>query len=323
MGLSSALSEVRKPTAKKITGKVSLTLCQSLGDSPFFTLTHFHYSFGAMTITVMLFAFLLYDEIDVDETGKEKTPAKVARAFFWMGAVAHMLMVIAKFSEWVGKRLEFEHVAPQWIILPVGLAVASLDASIIPMFEVSMANEDNHREANIMLARFFLSIASFMWTALFAVTFLKTVVGHNSDPRKRHGVGVWMAAPCVVGLADFGICMNETGDARHCEAEFSSYYFLGIFFFLSFVWMTFRYIAFLGIDKFNKGYWMDCFCIDTLAACAALFYDLNNFNASRTLMVIGLTVAAFSNLVAFLHTLELLLKRRVFFTPMVRNKGFL
>jgi hypothetical protein len=68
-----------------------------------------------------------------------------------------------------------------------------------------------------------------MWTALFAVYFFKVVTGHNSDLRKRHGVWVWLAAPCVIGLVDYGICMNEKGEIGQCEKAFSSYYFLGIF----------------------------------------------------------------------------------------------
>lgn len=308
-------------------------------------------SFGTITICFMLFGFLVYDQINEGDFAKEEPPRKFARVIFWMGAVTHVLLTISKMGEWIGKRLEIEHVHPQvrrivhtflqrqsffcsvcllvpfslflqWMIMPVGLSVAALCATIIPMFQVDVNNDDNHVEANVLVARFFFSFAYLMWVTLFVVTFFKVVTTHNSDNRLRHGVLIWLAAPCIIGLAEASICFREAElgvrTAGECQYDFSNYYFIGMFFFLSFLWATFPYIGFFGRDKFGMNYWMDCFAFDSLAACSAFFYALNGFNASKSLMFIGLTVAAVSNMVAFCHTVALLIRRRGVFTPEVK-----
>ena len=99
-----------------------------------------------------------------------------------------------------------------------------------------------------------------MWIALFAITFYKVLTSHNSDPRRRHGVWVWLGGVCVIGLADFSVCMGQVQLGRWvsgvCEANFSSYYFLGIFIITVLAWSSLPYIGFLGRDPFNKGYWL-------------------------------------------------------------------
>ncbi len=47
-------------------------------------------------------------------------------SLFGLGAITHILLTIAKFGEWVGKRLEMEHVHPTWMMLPVGCLVAAM-----------------------------------------------------------------------------------------------------------------------------------------------------------------------------------------------------
>lgn len=60
---------------------------------------------------------------------------------------------------------------------------------------------------------------------------------------------------------------------------------------------------------------MACFAFDALAACAALFYTLTGFRAAETLQMIGLSIAALSNIVCLLHTLTGIVSRRGVFTP--------
>mmetsp|Transcript_5568 Transcript_5568/g.11081 ORF Transcript_5568/g.11081 Transcript_5568/m.11081 type:complete len:332 (-) Transcript_5568:13-1008(-) len=86
--------------------------------------------------------------------------------------------------------------------------------------------------------------------------------------------------------------------------------------FFALCWMSLPHLRFFGRDPFNKGYWMDCFCLGTLACCAGLFYVLNNYRASRTMMLLGLVVCSIANMTAFLHTIIALIHRRAFFTPM-------
>lgn len=95
-------------------------------------------SFGAISLFLMLFAFLIFDinadgkttmggmMFDGDEPVDDKNWEWFARVIFWLGAITHILLTIAKFGEWVGKRLEMEHVHPTWMMLPVGCLVAAM-----------------------------------------------------------------------------------------------------------------------------------------------------------------------------------------------------
>jgi tellurite resistance protein TehA-like permease len=71
--------------------------------------------FGTISITLMLFAFLLYDEINYEpnKSDDEQPPQVVARVFFWIGAIAHTVLTVAKFGEWIARRMELEHIHAQ------------------------------------------------------------------------------------------------------------------------------------------------------------------------------------------------------------------
>jgi len=263
----------------------------------------------------MLFSFLLYDQINFNPFDEEN-PQITARVFFWMAAIAHTALTITKIAEWIGNRMELEHVHPHWMIFPVGLSVAALLCPIIPLW--ALDNSNSNDSGSLFMAIFFQSFAYLMWIVLFVITFFKVVTQHNSDPRVRHGVWIWLAAPCVIGLADAVICRvapEFDGIERPCKTNFAQYYFIGLFLFLIFVWATFPYIAFFGRDQFGMGYWMECFSLDVLAACAASFYGLTDFGSSITLMYMGLTIAAIANHCALMHMLVGIVRRRGVFTP--------
>lgn len=279
-------------------------------------------SFGLITISLMICGFLVFDQIDEPKyDGSDTGPQTFGRVVFWMGAIAHSVLTVAKMGEWVGRRLEMEHYHPSWMIMPVGLSVAALSAVSIPMFNVNLNDspDDVTKKilANLLVARFFLSFAYLMWITLFVLGFFKVVTSHNSDNRIRHGVFIWLAAPCVIGLASFALCSAE-GERDDCATDFANYYFIGVFLFLSFLWASLPHIGFFGMDKFGMGYWTECFALDTLAACAAQFYANNGLNASKTLMIIALVIAAIANMTAFLHTLVCIIRRRGVFTPEVK-----
>jgi tellurite resistance protein TehA-like permease len=261
-------------------------------------------SFGAISSCLMLIAFLLHDEVDYNE----------ARSIFWVGALLHCFLTIAKIGEWIGMRLELEHVHAQWMILPVGLSLAALIAPVIPFFDF----DSDNRVGNILVARFFQSTAVGMWVVLFVTTFFKVVTSHNSDNRLRHGVFMWVAAPCAIGLAEFTICMSDGMDSRQCNATFVNYAFFGAFLFLCLIWATLPYIAFLGREQFGMQYWIGCFALDTLAACGALLYAIYGWKSTETLMLMGLVMASMANIVCFLHTLASIARRRAVFTPEVK-----
>jgi tellurite resistance protein TehA-like permease/hemerythrin-like domain-containing protein len=268
-------------------------------------------SFGTITITFMLFGFICYDEINTSLNG-EDPPQILGRVLFWIGAIGHALMTVAKVGGWIGRRLELEHVHPHYMILPVGLAVAALVGPVVGAFAESNGNS----VGNVEIARFFYSFAWLMWITIFVITFFKVLTQHNSDNRLRHGVSIWMAAPCLLGLADFVICRNDNFiGSDHCAAKFSEFYFIGIFFAMVFFWASLPHIAFFGREKFNMGYWFECFALDTLAACGCLYYTLNGYQLSQTLQFLFLTIASIANTCALLHTLVSVIRQREVFTP--------
>ena len=260
----------------------------------------------------MLYAFLTYDEIR--QRNNDDAPHMAGRVFFWIGAVGHVLLTTIKMGEWISRRMELEHVHAHWMIYPVGLAVAAMMAPIIGPF----AADNEYSEGTNLIARFYFAFAYLMWIVLFAVTFLKVVTTHNSDDRVRHGVFIWLAAPCVVGLADYMICLSESRLIAECNNEFASYYFIGIFLLLSFFFASLPGRQFFGVGMFDMGYWIECFSLDVLAACGALFYAQNGYQISQSLQFLFLTLASIANLVCFLHTLSCIARRRGVFTPEVK-----
>lgn len=267
--------------------------------------------FGAITISFLLFSFIVYDRWDNDVEG-EGSSQVFARIWFWIGAVGHAILTVVKMGEWIGRSLEMEHLYVHWMMMPVGLAVAALVAPIVDPFAVDNSNA----KGNLLIARFFFSFAQLMWIVLFAVTFLKAVTTPNSDPRLRHGYWIWLAAPCVIGMASFVICTSEGFlPAEQCAADFSNYFFIGIFVFLSLVYATFPIYNFFGSEQYNAGYWIECFALDTLAACAALFYAVSGYEIAETLQMIFIALASIANLTAFLHLCYGIIRRRGVFTP--------
>ena len=273
--------------------------------------------FGIIPINVMLFSFLLYDEIKYiaysAEHGNEEPPQIIARSLFWVGAITQAVLTIIKMGEWIARRLEMEHIHAQWMIFPVGLSVAGMCAPIVPAF-----NAQNEPQANgtIYIARFFQSFALFMWIVLFVITFFKVVTTHMSDTRIRHGIFIWLAAPAILGISDFVICNSaDILDKQECVASFSNFYFISLFMFLAITWASMPHNAFLGQDKWGMSYWIGCFALDALAAAAALFYTVTAFKAAQTMMLIGLVMAVIANMVNSLHTLAAIVRRRGVFTP--------
>jgi tellurite resistance protein TehA-like permease len=157
--------------------------------------------FGMIPVVVMFYAFLIYDEINKREPGgDEENSQTFARVLWWIGSVSHTILTVAKTGEWIGRRMELEHVHPHWMIFPIGLSVAAFVAPVVGVF----ADDNERAGGNAVLARFFYSFAWLMWITLFALTFYKVVTQHNTDDRLRHGVFLWLATPCTLGLAEYG-----------------------------------------------------------------------------------------------------------------------
>lgn len=94
-------------------------------------------SFGIIPIAFLIFSFLLYNEIDYDPNNyDEERPQIGARILFWIVALGHCFLTVAKVGEWIGRRLELDHVQPHWMIFSLGLAAASMVATIVQPFGV-------------------------------------------------------------------------------------------------------------------------------------------------------------------------------------------
>lgn len=159
-----------------------------------------------------------------------------------------------------------------------------------------------------------------MWICLFVITFFKVVTTHNSDNRQRHSHFIWVAAPCMTGLAEYIMCYGFNSVANparvyECAANFTQYYFMAIFMLLCLMYASLPHISFFGSNKFNMGYWTECFALDTVAACSCFYYALTGYYISKVLMVMFIIVASIANAVAFLHTIVSLVRQRGVFTP--------
>lgn len=93
---------------------------------------------------------------------------------------------------------------------------------------------------------------------------------------------------------------------------------MGIFFYSILGWATLPHCDIFGHEPFNMGYLIEYFAVDTLAACACLFYALNGYRVSLNQQWIGLIGAAIFNFYAFLHTVVAVINRRGVFTPEVK-----
>jgi len=251
--------------------------------------------------------------------------------------------------EWVGKRLELEHVHATWMILPVGCLVAALVAPIVPALDAykdagehrgpdsdraklivaQQAGDlagvfDSRAFANYELSRFFFSIGYAMWVVLFVVTFFKTVTTHNSDDRLRHSTWIWIAAPALISIVGFNMCVSRSmvfGNSDPlemmgaCSDTLSLHFFLAVILFLSLCWATLPYINFFGRDKYGMGYWIECFAADTLAAAATVYYSVYGTYTGEVLMMIFLVVASLFNFVSMMWFLSQLVRGRTVFCP--------
>jgi len=268
--------------------------------------------FGMITITLMLFAFLVYDVTYTTVFG---------RVLWWIGALLHMVLTVIKFGELLGKRLEIEHVHASWLILPVGNLVAALVAPIIPALKISddkgsvVVDSIFGPNYSTELASFFFSFGFLMWIVLLTITLFKAMTTHNSDDRVRTQLFIWIAAPCVASLA-FLVIESVRGNFTPSVFAFSAQlFYVGIVFFLGLTWACMPYIGFFGRMKFGMAYWNVIFPLDTLAAAAAVYFGLTGFQIGRVLLIVFLSLASLANGLAFLHTLVALYRRREVFTP--------
>ena len=273
-------------------------------------------SFGTWTITMMLLAFLFYDAIDDDDY-----ILSISRGFFYFAISLHIILTVMKTAEWIGFRLELEHVHASWMIFPVGLGVA---VSCYPVFA---GDYNDFLSDDLILANAMYSVAYLMWITLFVITFFKAVTTHNSDDRVRHALFIWLAAPGVIGFSDYILCTAASAtidnDFGQCQINFIQHYALGLFFFAVFIWASMPHINFFGRDKFSMNYWVECFALDMLAATSVAFHLITEGNTKVGFMYTFIVIAGIANALAFLHTLASVIRRRAVFTPVSKDKVYI
>jgi tellurite resistance protein TehA-like permease len=162
--------------------------------------------------------------------------------------VSQILISVAAVADWIGRPFTLDNVHPHWLIYPIGLAMAAFAAPIV----TPLPDQHPNSPANIYIARFYFSFGWLLWIILFAITFLKIIVLPIPDNRLRHGTWLWLAAPCVIALAQFSICLGDRQNTReNCTDDFDMSYFAGIFIFLVLLWASAPHIRYLSVESFN------------------------------------------------------------------------
>lgn len=136
------------------------------------------------------------------------------------------------------------------------LALAQANGDMFGVF-------DSRAFANYELARFYYSFGYFMWVVLFVITFFKTTTQHNSDDRGRHSIWIWIAAPALIAMVGFNLCMARGAvfgnmnsmEIGTCTDILSMHFWIAVIIFLGLAWATLPYINFFGRDKYGMGYW--------------------------------------------------------------------
>ena len=247
-----------------------------------------------------------------DSSDRYDTPAEVlGRVFFWIGSVTHALFTIKSVGEWIGRRLDLEHVHAYWVIFPVGFGVAAFCSPVVG----PLSNTNPNSIANESISNFYYSFGVLLWIVLFTVTFLQVVTSHNTDMTKRHGIWFWVACPNTLGYAAISKCVGAGGNPTVCFDDVEPYYFVSIVLFLVLIYASTPHIGFLGRDEFTMAYWIDCFALDTLAMGSGLFYLTNGWEIGGVLEFVFLTIASLGNLIAMLHTLVHLIRKDNVATP--------
>lgn len=87
---------------------------------------------------------------------------------------------------------------------------------------------------------------------------------------------------------------------------------------LGLLWAFLPYINFFARNPFNMSYWNFIFSLDVFAAASCVYHSITHFKIAEFLFFASLAAATAGNLIAVLHTLVALVRRRGVFTPEIK-----
>ncbi|GKZ00464.1 hypothetical protein MPSEU_000998900 [Mayamaea pseudoterrestris] len=279
-------------------------------------------SFSYIFISCIIFGFLLYGNGDANvDPNHDSSTQVLGRVLYWVGSLAHVIFSIMKLAEWIGRRLELDHIHANWALLPIGLALAGFCTPIVG----ALSHHGPFNNGNAWLGRFYLAFAQIIFTPIYVITLYRAFTSHNSDFRERHGMWLWVAAQCMLGLSDYTICeydySNRVSDSALgtpgsaplnpllCGDRPVRTVAGGVFLFLVLCWATLPRNGFFFREEFHMGYWTICFALNILSAAATFFYTTNGWYLGLIAEMITIVCSAFAHVVVFMHTVTGLIRK--------------
>ncbi|KAK9807776.1 hypothetical protein WJX72_008899 [[Myrmecia] bisecta] len=218
-----------------------------------------------------------------------------AKALFWIGAPAQLLLGFIRAGDWIAQRHDLEHLNPAWLIAPVGAFVAAVVGPTI---------DADYREAMYL----WFSFALLTWGVLFTLTFYKGLVGANVDERTRPLMWIWVAAPAVAVPAYLALEGPPLASGASAFDFFAKlFYFFALSLACVLAWGCLR--GFFGRTRpFDMSAdWVYAFALDALAIAAMLYSGAVRGGFTQGMAYTALGVASWVNTLLVLHSLAAIL----------------
>mmetsp|Transcript_38079 Transcript_38079/g.84818 ORF Transcript_38079/g.84818 Transcript_38079/m.84818 type:complete len:945 (+) Transcript_38079:211-3045(+) len=252
-------------------------------------------SFVVPFVTTVLFAYLVNSHSN-----------KFAKVLFWIGAPSGLFVSLYRVGDWLATRKDLEHVNAAWMIMPVSNFVAAMVGPII---------DPKYTDA----CQFWFGFAFVMWLALFALTFVKSIIQKHDDDRLRPLLAIWVASPSVMGVAylscwvpDWMALYNNEGAM---VGDFNDFIFINLMWFsvaLTLVLLVGFYKPYFGRLRFDMSYWAASFPSDALAFICIAYNLIKPGRLSGGIAFAALAACSVVTVVLCAQTLAGILRLRVF-----------
>ncbi|GBF95965.1 hypothetical protein Rsub_08088 [Raphidocelis subcapitata] len=250
-------------------------------------------------IILVMFAQLAHSN---PECGPNCNVLAKARAcvLFWMGAAPMLALAVMRVGDMLATTRDQEHVAPSWLMPPVGLLLGALiGPKVAPEYAEAM--------------HFWYAFAFTMLVVLLVLTWQKAMVNHILDCRQHPMLYIWVAAPSVACSAYLSLRSAAQG------APYAFDFFARILLFCALsTWL------FLGWGFVRKFFGSCCFAMTEWAygfPFVALAIALLNYHESikgaftEGLAYLALAWATLNIFLIGCHTLTGILRGGVFRDP--------
>ena len=170
---------------------------------------------SAIATSFMVFGFLCYDQLSDPNSNKDSPAQVLGRVFFWIGSVSQAWLTIKHVGQWIGRPMDLERIQPHWLMHSIGLGVAAFTAPVVGPFSLV----DPNATATAVIARFYGSFSWTLWITLFVVSFFKVLTQPSNDNRLKHGIWLWLAAPCTLAIGDITFCLGSVNVQSENELD--------------------------------------------------------------------------------------------------------